>query len=276
MKYFLHIFLALFIASLLMACNDEEKDANDTNTSHKSLKLTLEKTSLALDTNTSLKVVANYKNNTCKDVTAEVEWILSDTDAVEITNTALHAKEETNILIQAKYKNQTSNTLALEIYKEINGHRLPPEPNPTVNNATLLGVDSNNNGVRDDVERWIFAEYDEPIVQAVAMQNARAFQIILVDPSKARETKKFMEQVSDCSAYYQLLAEDYNETIVIPRSTNLYKESKPLILNTRERNRAYYERNLALSGGVYQGRPWDTFKASCDFNETKVLQGEWE
>jgi hypothetical protein len=35
----------------------------------------------------------------------------------------------------------------------INGITVPPEPAPTINNATLAGVDSNNNGVRDDVER---------------------------------------------------------------------------------------------------------------------------
>ena len=157
----------------------------------------------------------------------------------------------------------------------INGHILPPEPDSKINNATLLGIDSNNNGVRDDVEIWIFHTYKEPIVQAVAMQNARAFGIILVEPSKARETTKYMEAQTDCSLYYQRLAEDYNETIVIPRSTNLYKESKPLILNTRERNRAYYEYNQALSGGIYPGRPWDTFKGSCDFNATKVERGEW-
>jgi hypothetical protein len=42
----------------------------------------------------------------------------------------------------------------------IDGHVLPPEPDPKVNNATLLGIDSNNNGVRDDVERWIYSRYD--------------------------------------------------------------------------------------------------------------------
>ncbi|MBE0498231.1 MAG: hypothetical protein IBX43_03210 [Campylobacterales bacterium] len=250
----------------------KEKDANNTNRSRKSLKLTLEKTSLALDTNTTLKVVANYNKNICKDVTAEVEWILSDTDAVTITNTTLHAKKETNILIQAKCKNQTSNTLALEIYKEINGHKLPPEPNMTVNNATLLGIDSNDNGVRDDVERWIFAEYDEPIVQAVAMQNARAFQIILEDPSNARETKKFTEAQLDCQSYYMY----QDERKLIPRGTNLHKESRPRMLNTRERSRAYYEFNQALSGGVYPARDRSKYKESCDFNKTKILNGEWE
>ncbi|WP_304543635.1 hypothetical protein [Sulfurimonas microaerophilic] len=240
------------------------------------LKLTLDNTSLNVDTNTTLHVTLKHGNNKERDVTEQVELIVSDNDAVQITGNILQTKKETNIILQAKYKKFTSNSVSLEIYKVINGHRLPPEPDETLNNSTLLGIDTNNNGVRDDVERWIFAEYDHPIVQAVAMQNARAFQIILVDPSKARETVKFMHNQTDCELYYQRLAEDYNETLVISRSTNLYKESRPLILNTKERNRAYYEYNLALSGGVYPGRPWDTFKNSCDFNETKVLSGEWE
>jgi hypothetical protein len=154
----------------------------------------------------------------------------------------------------------------------VNGHTLPPEPDPDVNNATLLGVDANNNGVRDDVERWIFKTYDEPIVQAVAMQNARAFQIILADPSKARERTKFMEAQTDCESYY--MHQDARK--LIPRGKSLYEEQRPLVLNTRERSRAYYEYNQALSGGVYPGRDRNTHKERCDFNETKILQGEWE
>lgn len=34
----------------------------------------------------------------------------------------------------------------------VDGHVLPPEPDPVLNNATLLGIDVNNNGVRDDVQ----------------------------------------------------------------------------------------------------------------------------
>ena len=253
-------------------------DNNDTTSSNplKSIQLTISNTSLSIDTNTSLNAIATYEDNTSKDITDEVEWISSDSNATQISKRQLKAKQDKNIILQAKLNNITSNSVALEIYKNINGHRLPPEPNKALNDSTLLGIDLNDNGVRDDVERWIFEEYKEPIVQAVAMQNARAFGIILVEPSRARETDKLMEAQTDCSAYYQLLAEDYNDTIVIPRGTNLYKESRPLILNTRERNRAYYEYNQALSGGIYPGRPWDTFKDSCDFNETKILQGDWE
>lgn len=41
----------------------------------------------------------------------------------------------------------------------INGIAVPPEPDPTINNSTLLGIDSNGNGVRDDVERQIATLY---------------------------------------------------------------------------------------------------------------------
>jgi hypothetical protein len=34
----------------------------------------------------------------------------------------------------------------------INGISVPPEPDPKINNATIAGIDSNNNGLRDDVE----------------------------------------------------------------------------------------------------------------------------
>jgi hypothetical protein len=40
----------------------------------------------------------------------------------------------------------------------INGITVPPAPDPATNNATLAGVDSNNNGVRDDLERSIAAK----------------------------------------------------------------------------------------------------------------------
>ncbi len=153
----------------------------------------------------------------------------------------------------------------------INGHILPPEPDSKINNATLLGIDSNNNGVRDDVEIWIFHTYKEPIVQAVAMQNARAFQIILVDPSKARETTKFMENMIDCQSYYKY----QDENKLISRKKSIFKETRPIILNTRDRSRSYYEYSQSLSGGVYPGRDRNTHKSRCDFNETKILAGEW-
>ena len=66
---------------------------------------------------------------------------------------------------------------------------LPPEPDKTLNDSTLLGIDVNNNGVRDDVERWIYEEYKDkhPIHIDIAMQAARGYKLILETPERAKE-----------------------------------------------------------------------------------------
>lgn len=71
----------------------------------------------------------------------------------------------------------------------INGIAVPPEPNPVANNATLLGVDSNNNGVRDDVERQIATTYGTNAAKYdAAMRSAHSDQEYLTangDPVKS-------------------------------------------------------------------------------------------
>ena len=62
-------------------------------------------------------------------------------------------------------------------WSDING-TLPPEPDPVGNNATLAGIDSNNNGIRDDVERAIYLKYkDTPRVAIAALQYAKELQM---------------------------------------------------------------------------------------------------
>ena len=279
MHFQIKLYTIILISTLFFtACSKDKKEIIEnarvsSKPAPKSLKLTLEKNSLNIETNTSLKVIATYQDNTTKDVTNQVEWIYTDKQALDIKNNILKTlHKDTNIFLQAKYKNKTSNKVALEIYKEINGYKLPPMPDEDLNNATILGIDVNNNEVRDDVERWIFDKYKEPIVQAVALQNARAFSKILVDPSKAKETIKFSDALIECQSYYKY----QSSKKVIQKGTSLIKESRPLILNTRKRNRAYYEYNQALSGGVYSLGDRDKYKDSCDFNESKVQMGEWK
>ena len=245
---------------------------NETNTTQptvslKSLKLTLEKTSLNIETNTTLQVIATYDDNTSKDVTNEVTWNLSDATAAQITQKSLHAKKDTNIFLQAKLGAISSNTLALEIYKEINGHRLPPEPNPAINNATLLGVDSNDNGVRDDVERKIYASYKRPVEQAYMMQYAVRYPQTLEDPvaaAKSKELEKEHWNLYSCKGYLR------KAKIAIPTNSVSFMENA--YFNTKERMRAYIEFSEAMSGGVYNiPLPRDADEANCDFNVTKMF-----
>jgi hypothetical protein len=247
---------------------------NNTQTSStlKSLKLTIEKTSLNIDESTTLKVVATYSDNTTKDVTNQVEWIYADKLALDIKNNILKTNhKDTNILLQAKYKNKTSNKVALEIYKEINGHRLPPEPNPAINNATLLGVDTNDNGVRDDVERWIYEEYKEkhPVHIDIAMQAGRAYKKVLETPERALEIHDEVRAFRHCQAYYSVYAKYFNEPVVVHE--NIYSRyfRHKIYFNTQERMDAYLQYDKLLSGGVYTLPSFEEEKAACDFNTSK-------
>lgn len=54
---------------------------------------------------------------------------------------------------------------------------LPPIPNEAENNKTLAGVDSNNNGIRDDVEISIYNTHKDSAKTVAAMlQYAKALQ----------------------------------------------------------------------------------------------------
>lgn len=70
------------------------------------------------------------------------------------------------------------------IERELN---LPPEPDETENNATILGIDVNGNNIRDDVERYIaFKYYDDKPLMKMHFENARqwndAMSIVVSNP----------------------------------------------------------------------------------------------
>lgn len=60
----------------------------------------------------------------------------------------------------------------------INGISVPLPPDPVVNNATLAGVDSNLNGVRDDIEREIASNYPSSYTGAMARAKTMQSQIL--------------------------------------------------------------------------------------------------
>ncbi len=236
-----------------------------------SITLSVDKTSLNLDANTTLNVVATYRDGSSKDVTNEVEWIVSDSDAIEINKQRLRTKEETNIILQAELNNVISNSVALEISLVINGHRLPPEPDETLNDSTLLGIDVNDNGVRDDVERWIYKKYQDkhPVHIDIAMQEGRANKKILETPERAREIHDEVDRAVHCQAYYKYYAKYFNEPILLKESVaNEYFRSK-IYFNTEKRMDAYLQYDNLLSGGVYTLPKMSERKAKCDFNTSR-------
>lgn len=79
----------------------------------------------------------------------------------------------------------------------INGIAVPPEPNPTINNATIAGVDINNNGVRDDVERKIATLSNNDIDYSNNLLHATLYQArITNDTTKISAIKNKLACIS--------------------------------------------------------------------------------
>jgi hypothetical protein len=84
-------------------------------------------------------------------------------------------------------------------------------PNKKENDKTLLGIDSNNNGVRDDVEHYIFNRFKNSknyrVEREIAMQRARATQLFMINPETGYQDgkSKLTEKMNSCLFYY------YNE-----------------------------------------------------------------
>ena len=65
---------------------------------------------------------------------------------------------------------------------DVLGTNLPPVPYEPENDATVAGIDKNNNGIRDDVERAIFAKYpNDAKIRAAELQYALDQQILVTE-----------------------------------------------------------------------------------------------
>lgn len=87
---------------------------------------------------------------------------------------------------------------ALVQMEKINGIEVPPQPDEKNNNSTLAGIDSNNNGVRDDVERGIAKEFGTiPTAYDLAMKKVKGYQTWFTQPAPTtrEEGLKFLAAV---------------------------------------------------------------------------------
>ena len=236
----------------------------------KIVRISLSKSNIQLneDNTTTISVNAKYDDNTSIDITNSIEWIISNPNIISIDKNIITPIKEGTTTLQAKFNNQTTAEISLTVYKEINGYKLPPEPDPTINNSTLLGIDSNNNGVRDDVERWIFLEMEiyngyEKIEQVIAMQEAKANQMAMIDPTNAYDkVHDVMKAALDCWAWY-------SHSKSLPFDDGMMKFSRILqdkSFNTKERLKTYWQYDSTLAGRVFSSTPTLKTKTQCEIS----------
>jgi hypothetical protein len=125
------------------------------------------------------------------------------------------------------------------------GYTLPTMPDETVNSATLEGVDANTNGVRDDVEIFIYTNYSKQEEQKAQMQMAKNIQERFYNVKSKEDGHIWFEKMGN--------AQDCQEKVFGTIEDGL-RESKILYsktLNTIERAQADINIRLLMSGEVF-------------------------
>lgn len=137
------------------------------------------------------------------------------------------------------------------VYQVINGITVPPEPAPSINNATLAGVDINNNGVRDDVERLIAQNTTNKADFLRAVVVVKAYSSILQLPKSATKAQAVSLQNSIiCTS---------NSVNGVPNRVNAGGEIdlRDLLFNTPQRIDAQNKFALAIADVDFE-------EISCD------------
>jgi hypothetical protein len=116
--------------------------------------------------------------------------------------------------------------------KDVMGENLPPEPAPSLKDATVAGVDANFNGIRDDVELAIFKLHPESAkIRAAELQYAMALQNELNNVFNSETLVAVLWEES--RGYFCLNSTIPDATDAVFNST--IKETKDLVFNSELR-----------------------------------------
>lgn len=134
----------------------------------------------------------------------------------------------------------------------------PPDPGEA-GKATVEGIDSNNNRVRDDLERYIALTHrDSARMRAALMQSA----IALANQLTARDS----EQQSVFAAGEVTKANECLNYVDSDRGLDYGEALSAQFLNTKKRIEALKKYESNLWGKLFQGVPDDERAAACEFD----------
>ena len=119
---------------------------------------------------------------------------------------------------------------------------LPPDPGDA-GKVTLQGIDSDGDGLRDDVQRHIYTRYSDAPRQKALTQLAKSCQAMLVatgDKAQATVAAQTMNHAVDCVF-----------TVDPDNVVDRVEEIEGQVVNTGARTEAYATANALLSGTTF-------------------------
>ena len=152
---------------------------------------------------------------------------------------------------------------------DVMGDNLPIDPSLNAD-KTIIGIDSNNNGIRDDVEIEIFKEYpDSSKTRAVLLQYALTLQMETIQPFvntiNATELLREESRASTCLSDFLVprkdpeSSRDYNDIEKIDSFIN-FIENKQFNTESRKSNRNNFLKNVRSFSDLEDDCDIDLFK----------------
>ncbi len=137
-----------------------------------------------------------------------------------------------------------------------------PMPDPKKNDATIAGIDSDNDGIRDDVQRWINEQYNQKPAELKlsARQFAISLQETLANISNKENSIIIGHKLISASSCFNKVAIENNMDNQQIREAK--EKIKMMYLNTRERIEAELKSNDYFHGEIVTIR---TKEELCDF-----------
>lgn len=142
---------------------------------------------------------------------------------------------------------------------------LPPDPGEA-GKTDLLGIDSDGDGVRDDINRYIVFTYPDSEKKREALkQSARSLNAYLRDSddkAKTRENGASDDKALDCIIHV------FNSNL--DTAFKVDDELRAQFLDTKERSRAYARADQQMGGYVSNNGPaserFERRRAACSFD----------
>ncbi len=109
---------------------------------------------------------------------------------------------------------------------DVDGSILPPPPEPSVADATLAGIDANDNGIRDDVELAIFTKYP---TSSATSTTIRAGEL-----QYAMENQMEFTYASNSATLVAVIEQEGRGYLCLPNESQV-KEVEDMVFNTAQR-----------------------------------------
>ena len=167
------------------------------------------------------------------------------------------------------------NTSCLDYSRNmVDGKLEPPEPGFFENDKTIGGIDSNNDGVRDDIERWINREFpgEENYNKRMAWkQRAKSIRDVHLKATTREEAIKYLYLWNDagvCSTYVYGVLESEPLRNKWDFGDDLMAKSN----DTKERLGRWMFADQSFAGQSHTMPPYSKMPLKCNFtikNEVK-------